>query len=71
MSNKCPKCGEEIDHLINWVSGEKRFRFDGTDYEFDEFVDDSGTNDYECPECNETLTTNEDDARKILGKGED
>lgn len=71
MSNICPECGREINHLVNWESGENRYEFDGEEYETDEFVGDGQINDYECPYCNETLATDEDKARKILGKGED
>ncbi len=67
---KCPKCGKEIDCLRNFQSGENAYDFyveDGdTHYELDEFQPDNNINDYECPECSETLFTDEEEARKFL-----
>jgi predicted RNA-binding Zn-ribbon protein involved in translation (DUF1610 family) len=62
---KCPKCGEEIDHLINYCRGWEMFAFDGEEYEYiDSFgVDES---EYACPECDETLFTDEEEASKFL-----
>ena len=63
---KCPKCGEEIDHLINVCSAWKLYRFySNGSYEW---IDDvSGdVNEYECPECNEVLFTDEAEAQKFL-----
>ena len=63
---KCPKCKEEIDYLNNWVSGDKRYRFDGKDYEGEDFVENYKVNEYECPECSETLAFSEEEAIKLL-----
>lgn len=68
MSNKCPKCGKEIEYLVNWVAGEKSYEFDGETYDSDDFMDNCTVNDYECPECSETLFTDEEKAKKFLKK---
>lgn len=67
---KCPKCGAEIDYLDNWESGAMRYRLhpDGG-YEGQDFCADGKTNEFECPECQKVLFTNETDALKFL-KGE-
>lgn len=64
---KCPECGNEIGYLKNYVSGEKIFLFypDG-EYSEDGYVDDEKTNDYECPECQKTLFTDEQEALDFL-----
>jgi hypothetical protein len=70
---KCPRCGKEIDYLINVCEETAKyvFSFDGgkgCDYYFD----DSWPGDwsvFQCPECDEELFTNEEDAKKFL-KGE-
>lgn len=69
--SKCPKCRVEIDHLNNWESGEMEYRFnpDGT-YEGKDFSTDGGRNEYECPECQKTLFTNETDALEFLKDAE-
>ncbi len=68
----CPKCKEEIEHLNNWVSGERKYRFDGYTYEEEDQYSfgDGKTEDYECPECSEVLFTDEEEATKFL-KGEE
>jgi DNA-directed RNA polymerase subunit RPC12/RpoP len=66
---KCPKCGKEIDTLVNVQSGEHRFVFDGEDYEPDGFFTDDGTNEWQCPDCNYPLFFGEGEATKFL-KGE-
>ena len=65
--SKCSECGEEIDHLVNVESGAMDYRFnpDGS-YEAGEFLSDGGRNEYFCPECQETLFTNETDALEFL-----
>jgi len=70
---KCPKCGNEIDELINYSKGWEKHRFwidsqGYPQYEMDEFIPDEG-NEWECPECNEVLFTDEEEATKFL-KGE-
>jgi len=62
----CPKCKAEIDYLNNYQTGESHSHFDGEDYETEDFQADGQTNDYECPECSETLFTNEEEATKFL-----
>ena len=65
--SKCPKCGEEIDYLNNWESGEMEYRLrpDGA-YEGMEFCSDNKSNDFECPECSEVLFTDEKKAIAFL-----
>jgi len=69
---KCPRCGEEIDYLRNWQSGETEYRlFSNGTYEGEDFVEDNKVNDYECPECSEVLFTDEEKAIAFLkGKEE-
>ena len=64
---KCPKCGKEIDYLVNVESGDMDYRFnpDG-DYYPGEFLSDGGRNEYECPLCQATLFTDETTALEFL-----
>ena len=71
----CPKCHKEINGLVNFVSGEKKFDLillenGDTHYEEVDFYEDNKTNDYECPLCSEVLFTDEDKATEFL-KGQD
>jgi len=59
--SKCPECKKEITKLNNFVSGEKIFSFDGDNYDERDFIEDSKTNDYECPECKEVLFKDEEE----------
>ena len=69
---KCPKCGKEIDHLVDfspvWQEYEMTISKNG-DAQYD-LIDDSipmGTDDeYVCPECSEVLFTSEEDAINFL-----
>lgn len=63
---KCPNCEEEIEVLIHFQSGEKRYTYTGKEYFDDFFIEDNKTNDYECPECNKVLFTDEREAKKFL-----
>jgi hypothetical protein len=66
----CPKCGMELDELINvqeeWVT----FYFSVDDDGNVDYVEDDrcpgNTSEYECPYCHEVLFNNEDDARDFL-----
>lgn len=63
----CPKCKEEIESLKNYVSGEELYIFDGNNYEQDgDFQPDNKVNDFECPECNDVLFTDEEKATNFL-----
>ena len=64
----CPKCKSEIDCLVNWYSAEVKelLSNDGT-IEQQDMVATGKTNDYECPECQETLFTDENKAKMFLG----
>jgi len=62
----CPKCKEEINFLLNFQSGEMRYDFDGEHYEDETFIPDCSVNEYECPDCRETLFTDENKAREFL-----
>ena len=70
----CPNCKEEINGLVSFESGEnkKNVYIDNNKLEWNEeyFYDDGKVNDYECPECNEVLFTNEEEAISFL-KNED
>ena len=62
-----PECKEEIDFLKNWESGENEYIFDKEgNYEGMGFSGNGQINDFECPMCNETLFTNEEEAIKFL-----
>ena len=67
---RCPQCGKEIDHLINWCRNYEEFVFSLTDDgEPDyEWVDTSpgDENEYYCPHCASLLFTSEEDAVKFL-----
>jgi hypothetical protein len=62
---KCPKCNEEIDHLHLYERFEKKYDY-GVESKF--FIADVDPDDieFECPECNEALFDNEDDADAFL-----
>jgi len=67
----CPKCGEEIDYLINVCEKTVCFEFTVNKNGFPEYSLDGETDNYaegtyECPECYETLFSNEDDAKEFL-----
>jgi hypothetical protein len=65
----CPTCKKEIDYLVNVQSGYMRYDMDkkgNYDYKNEEFSPDDSTNDWECPECEDILATNEEDALKFL-----
>jgi len=71
----CPKCGKEIDHLNQFAPAEMRFKFTvGKDGESHSVPLGPSTfeaeEDFECPECQELLTNDEEDAARIL-KGEE
>ena len=65
---KCPKCNKEIDHLHDYVKGWKYYQyFAKGDYDDEGFIpDDFADEEYDCPECGETLFTQEEDADKFL-----
>jgi hypothetical protein len=74
---KCPKCGKEIECLINVQSGYNYYRFELDDegvasYESeDDFQTTDVVNDYCCDECNQVLFTDEEEAIEFLkGKEE-
>ena len=57
---KCPKCGNEIDHLINWVRQDVGYYFsvDSEGNEENRFMDEScyiDDGEYECPKCQAVL----------------
>ena len=70
---KCPKCGAEIDHLHHfgyylqkadfWLNGKGEPNYDNWD---DVGSMKEGTEEYRCPECDQVLFKNEDEAKKFL-----
>jgi len=70
---KCPECGEEIDYLKHYQSGEAYYHIKIVDKEIQyleqPFIDDGKVNCYECPKCNKTLFTDEVDAIAFLEGG--
>lgn len=65
----CPKCGKEIDHLINVGKTQYYFSLDGKGYPQYETIDALEDGKYYCPKCLEELFDSERDATKFL-KGE-
>jgi hypothetical protein len=71
---KCPKCGKEINFLKSYVYSRDEFNFvidnDGTfDYDYVDNWDCVIDREFCCPECEEILFTDEEDARDfLLGK---
>lgn len=71
---KCPECKKEITHLRNVQSGsnsydcwaEKRKAKHYLEYQHDDFTTDGIVNVWNCPECDKTLFTHEDDALEFL-----
>ena len=71
---KCPKCNEEIEHLVSFLKGEQKDYFKADEnaepeYEWKDFITDYENIDFECPECKDVLFTNEEEALKFLIKG--
>ena len=69
---KCPECGEEITSLISvfgdlqacWVTlnGDGELDYDSIDdYELNQ------DEEFRCSHCNELITTDYDEAKRILG----
>lgn len=67
---RCPKCGAELDMLINVCEAIEAYYF---------YLDENGDavyeskdawagdwSEYQCPECDETLFTSEEMAKKFL-----
>jgi uncharacterized C2H2 Zn-finger protein len=76
-SNRCPKCGKEIGFLKNYLYPVVEYHHLSLDgegkpqYEYmDSFSNEDGEGDYYCPECEEKLFDNEEDAIKFLKGGE-
>lgn len=69
---KCPKCKEEINSLINvqnvWVSYYAELDKNGDiQYEGkDRWDGNTDENGYDCPNCDETLFTSEEEAINFL-----
>jgi len=69
---RCPKCGKEIDHLKDFspVWQEYKMTIDENGNAHYEFVDNSTPMDtgdeYECPECEEVLFRDEEEAVRFL-----
>ena len=76
---KCPKCKKEITHLRNVQSGSNSYdcwaeertdckgaKYTELDYQHEDFNTDGNVNVWNCPECQETLFTHEDDALEFL-----
>ena len=71
---KCPKCKEEIDSLIvwslQWIKQIASANSDFTDLDWSETRDYGGTaeEDYNCPECDYTITHGQEVAKELLCK---
>lgn len=67
---KCPKCGKEIDYLKHWQQSSVSYEFTLDDegypnYDRDEIVGGEDS-EWDCPECNEELFNNEEEATEFL-----
>ena len=63
---RCPKCGEEIDHLVYWEKAWRRAEFeaDGEYHDWETHPTDSFY--YACPCCGEKLFRSEEKALNFL-----
>ena len=63
----CPKCKQKIESLNNYESGEmKSYLNEDGGWEEDYFQGDGKTNDFECPNCQEVLFKDEEEAIEFL-----
>ena len=64
---KCPNCNKDITWLRNYTKAEKVYAFNGISYdEIDEIIMTDEPEEFQCPQCDETLATKEDEAVKFL-----
>jgi len=68
---KCPKCNSNIDYLVYYGKALEKaslFLSDSKTAEYDNWdtIGIGTTPEYECPECNEVLFTDEEEAVKFL-----
>ena len=66
---KCPKCGEEINYLRDFMLEEFKLTVDENGYVHYELVDASVLNrgdEYKCPKCSAVLFRDEKEAVKFL-----
>ena len=69
---KCPKCSSKIKFLKKYERFERLFRFYANEEEIQiEDIDTGEDPDFDCPECGETLFTDEDEAFKFLYEKEE
>jgi hypothetical protein len=68
---ECPKCNEEIDHLVNYSHGWNRYIFsDDGGYSHRDFIfDDSKDDEFNCPHCGSILFVDEKIALEFLWGG--
>lgn len=69
---RCPKCGKAIKTLENVQSGTATWTMNnkgGYNQDTMLFDSDGSINDWICPECNEALFTNEEEAINFLQGG--
>jgi len=68
---KCPKCGKELDHLIEyskeWRKYIVRLIGDSLEYEETDYVDFID-HEYVCPHCEAVIAVNEKEAKRILSR---
>lgn len=68
---KCPKCNENIDFLINVRRLEEDYIFSLKGYELSYQREGLFSEEYWiCPNCEEMLFVNEEDAKRFLKGGE-
>ena len=65
----CPKCETEITTIRNVQSGFMNWELNKEgNYKQEEFEVDNGRNSFDCPNCNETIASNEEEAIQLLNK---
>jgi DNA-directed RNA polymerase subunit RPC12/RpoP len=67
---KCPRCGKEIDHLIEYSKEWRKYRVRlvGNYIEYEE-IDEAAVvidHEYVCPECDSTIAITEEGAKEFL-----
>jgi DNA-directed RNA polymerase subunit RPC12/RpoP len=68
---RCPKCGSEIDYLIEYSKEWRRYRVRliGDSIEYEETGDAVVIDhEYVCPHCETTIAITEEEAKRFLSR---
>jgi len=63
---KCPKCGREVEYLINEAMTEYKAKIVGGSFDY-EVIDAVEDGVYKCPYCGEIIAKSEKEALRALG----